>query len=186
MPGLSGRALCVALRERRDMMPIVVVMSADEVFNSDQPVNARLRKPIDSAASQPRHHRRAARSAPDLGLPGARLPLHSCAPGSLIGTRLPVRCLVLIETVVESLQADAEDACGLRLRLPDVRCNVARISRRSTSAIVDPTTFPRVDSASLTGSATAGASDGAPSSRRQAVHVDHRAPRECRRSGRRS
>jgi len=47
MPGLSGRALCVALRERRDMMPIVVVTSADEVFNSDQPVNARLRKPID-------------------------------------------------------------------------------------------------------------------------------------------
>jgi hypothetical protein len=28
-------------------MPIVVVTSADEVFSSDQPVNARLRKPID-------------------------------------------------------------------------------------------------------------------------------------------
>jgi len=47
MPGLSGLALCVALRERRDTMPIVVVTSADEVFSSDQPVNARLRKPID-------------------------------------------------------------------------------------------------------------------------------------------
>ena len=47
MPGLSGLALCVALRERRDTMPIIVVTSADEVFSSDQPVNARLRKPID-------------------------------------------------------------------------------------------------------------------------------------------
>jgi CheY-like chemotaxis protein len=47
MPGLSGLALCLALRERRDAIPIVVVTSADEVFNSDQPVNARLRKPID-------------------------------------------------------------------------------------------------------------------------------------------
>jgi two-component system, response regulator YesN len=47
MPGLSGRALCVALRERRHTMPIVVVTSADEVFSNDQPVNARLRKPID-------------------------------------------------------------------------------------------------------------------------------------------
>lgn len=47
MPGLSGHALCVALRDRRDTMPIVVVTSADEVFSSDQPVNARLRKPID-------------------------------------------------------------------------------------------------------------------------------------------
>ena len=47
MPGLSGLALCVALRERRDTMPIIVVTSADEVFAHDQPVNARLRKPID-------------------------------------------------------------------------------------------------------------------------------------------
>lgn len=47
MPGLSGLALCIALRQRRDSMPIVVVTSADEVFSSDQPVNARLRKPID-------------------------------------------------------------------------------------------------------------------------------------------
>lgn len=47
MPGLSGLALCLALRKRRDAIPIVVVTSADEVFNSDQPVNARLRKPID-------------------------------------------------------------------------------------------------------------------------------------------
>lgn len=47
MPGLSGLALCVALRERRDTMPIIVVTSAEEVFSHDQPVNARLRKPID-------------------------------------------------------------------------------------------------------------------------------------------
>jgi DNA-binding response OmpR family regulator len=47
MPGLSGLALCVALRERRTAMPIIVVTSADEVFSHDQPVNARLRKPID-------------------------------------------------------------------------------------------------------------------------------------------
>jgi DNA-binding response OmpR family regulator len=47
MPGLSGRALCVARRARRDTMPIVVVTSADEVFSRDQPVNARLRKPVD-------------------------------------------------------------------------------------------------------------------------------------------
>jgi sigma-B regulation protein RsbU (phosphoserine phosphatase) len=47
MPGLSGLALCEALRERRETMPIVVVTSADEVFADDQPVNARLRKPID-------------------------------------------------------------------------------------------------------------------------------------------
>jgi DNA-binding response OmpR family regulator len=47
MPGLSGLALCIALRERRDTMPIIVVTSADEVFSHDQPVNARLRKPID-------------------------------------------------------------------------------------------------------------------------------------------
>lgn len=47
MPGLSGHALCVALRQQRDTMPIIVVTSADEVFNHDQPVNARLRKPVD-------------------------------------------------------------------------------------------------------------------------------------------
>jgi len=47
MPGLSGLALCLALRERRTTMPIIVVTSADEVFSQDQPVNARLRKPID-------------------------------------------------------------------------------------------------------------------------------------------
>jgi two-component SAPR family response regulator len=28
-------------------MPIIVVTSAEEVFSRDQPVNARLRKPID-------------------------------------------------------------------------------------------------------------------------------------------
>jgi CheY-like chemotaxis protein len=47
MPGLSGLALCRALRERRDAIPIIVVTSAEEVFSHDQPVNARLRKPID-------------------------------------------------------------------------------------------------------------------------------------------
>ena len=47
MPGLSGLALCVALRERRNTVPIIVVTSAEEVFSQDQPVNARLRKPID-------------------------------------------------------------------------------------------------------------------------------------------
>jgi CheY-like chemotaxis protein len=47
MPGLSGLALCIALRERRDTIPIIVVTSAEEVFSHDQPVNARLRKPID-------------------------------------------------------------------------------------------------------------------------------------------
>jgi CheY-like chemotaxis protein len=47
MPGLSGLALCVALRERRNTMPIIVVTSAEEVFSQDQPVNACLRKPID-------------------------------------------------------------------------------------------------------------------------------------------
>src|SRR4029434_8767518 len=34
MPGLSGLALCIALRKRRDTMPIIVVTSADEVFAS--------------------------------------------------------------------------------------------------------------------------------------------------------
>jgi DNA-binding response OmpR family regulator len=47
MPGLSGLALCLALRARRHTMPIIVVTSAEEVFSHDQPVNARLRKPID-------------------------------------------------------------------------------------------------------------------------------------------
>ena len=47
MPGLSGLALCVALRKRRHTMPIIVVTSAEEVFSHDQPVNARLRKPLD-------------------------------------------------------------------------------------------------------------------------------------------
>jgi DNA-binding response OmpR family regulator len=46
-PGLSGFALCLALRRRRPMMPIVVVSSVVEVFDGDEPVNAWLRKPID-------------------------------------------------------------------------------------------------------------------------------------------
>ena len=47
MPGLSGLALCNALRQRHDTIPIIVVTSAEEVFAQEQPVNARLRKPID-------------------------------------------------------------------------------------------------------------------------------------------
>jgi DNA-binding response OmpR family regulator len=46
-PGLSGFALCLALRRRWPMMPIVVVTSSDEVFDGDRPVNAWLQKPID-------------------------------------------------------------------------------------------------------------------------------------------
>ena len=46
-PGLSGFALCLALRRRWPMMPIVVVTASDEVFDGDQPVNAWLQKPID-------------------------------------------------------------------------------------------------------------------------------------------
>jgi two-component system response regulator MprA len=47
-PGLSGFSLCLALRRRWPMMPIVVVTSTDEVFDGDQPVNAWLQKPIDA------------------------------------------------------------------------------------------------------------------------------------------
>jgi len=47
MPGLSGLALCKALRQRHDTIPIIVVTSAEEVFAEEQPVNARLRKPLD-------------------------------------------------------------------------------------------------------------------------------------------
>ena len=47
-PGLSGFSLCLALRRRWPMIPIVVVTSIDEVFDGDQPVNAWLQKPIDS------------------------------------------------------------------------------------------------------------------------------------------
>ena len=46
-PRLSGFPLCLALRRRWPMMPIVVVTSSDEVFDGDQPVNAWLQKPID-------------------------------------------------------------------------------------------------------------------------------------------
>jgi two-component system phosphate regulon response regulator PhoB len=47
MPGLSGLALCHALRQRRRTLPIIVLSSAEEVFEREQPVNARLRKPVD-------------------------------------------------------------------------------------------------------------------------------------------
>jgi CheY-like chemotaxis protein len=47
-PGLSGFALCLALRRRWPMMPIVVVTSHNEVFDGDRPVNAWLQKPIDA------------------------------------------------------------------------------------------------------------------------------------------
>jgi CheY-like chemotaxis protein len=46
-PRLSGFSLCLALRRRWPMIPIVVVTSTDEVFDGDQPVNAWLQKPID-------------------------------------------------------------------------------------------------------------------------------------------
>lgn len=46
-PGLSRLSLCLALRRRWPMIPIVVVTSSDEVFDDDQPVNAWLHKPID-------------------------------------------------------------------------------------------------------------------------------------------
>jgi two-component system response regulator MprA len=46
-PHLSGFSLCLALRRRWPMIPIVVVTSTDEVFDGDQPVNAWLQKPID-------------------------------------------------------------------------------------------------------------------------------------------
>jgi len=47
MPGLSGLSLCLALRRRWPMIPIVVVTSSDEVVDDDQPANAWLQKPID-------------------------------------------------------------------------------------------------------------------------------------------
>jgi len=46
-PGLSGFSLCLALRRRWPMIPIVVVTASDEVFDGDRPVNAWLPKPID-------------------------------------------------------------------------------------------------------------------------------------------
>jgi CheY-like chemotaxis protein len=47
-PGLSGFRMCLALRRRWPMMPIVVVTATEEVFDGDQPVNAWLQKPIDA------------------------------------------------------------------------------------------------------------------------------------------
>jgi two-component system, OmpR family, response regulator MprA len=47
MPGLSGLSLCLALRRRWPMIPIVVVTSSDEMCDDDQPANAWLRTPID-------------------------------------------------------------------------------------------------------------------------------------------
>jgi len=46
-PGLSGLSLCLALRRRWPMIPIVVVTSSKEVVDDDQPANAWLQKPID-------------------------------------------------------------------------------------------------------------------------------------------
>ena len=46
-PGLAGFRLCLALRRRWPMMPIVVVTSRDEVFDGESPVNVWLQKPID-------------------------------------------------------------------------------------------------------------------------------------------
>lgn len=48
MPGLSGLRLCMALRRRWKMLPIIVVTSTeDETTDGERPVNAWLRKPID-------------------------------------------------------------------------------------------------------------------------------------------
>lgn len=52
MPGLSGDALCLAIRRRRARLPIVVVTSAEEVFEHEHPVNAALRKPLDPSRLQ--------------------------------------------------------------------------------------------------------------------------------------
>lgn len=46
-PGLSSLSLCLALRRRWPMIPIVVITSSDEIFDDDQPANAWLQKPID-------------------------------------------------------------------------------------------------------------------------------------------
>ena len=40
-------SLCLALRRRWPMMPIVAVSSIDEMFDGDLPVNAWLQKPVD-------------------------------------------------------------------------------------------------------------------------------------------
>lgn len=45
--GLSGLPLCLALRRRWPMIPIVVVTSSEEMVNDDQPANAWLHTPID-------------------------------------------------------------------------------------------------------------------------------------------
>jgi DNA-binding response OmpR family regulator len=45
--GLSGLSLCLALRRRWPMIPIVVVTSSDDAVHDDQPANAWLQKPID-------------------------------------------------------------------------------------------------------------------------------------------
>jgi CheY-like chemotaxis protein len=46
-PGLAGFSLCLALRRRWPMMPIVIVTSRNEVFDGEPPFNAWLQKPID-------------------------------------------------------------------------------------------------------------------------------------------
>ena len=43
----SGLSLCLALRRRWPMIPIVVITSSNEVLDEDQPANAWLQKPID-------------------------------------------------------------------------------------------------------------------------------------------
>jgi hypothetical protein len=45
------------------MMPIVIVTSADEIFDGDLPVNAWLRKPIAPPSIEPGHSRRARAAA---------------------------------------------------------------------------------------------------------------------------
>ena len=43
----SGLSLCLALRRRWPMIPIVVITSSNEILDDDQPANAWLQKPID-------------------------------------------------------------------------------------------------------------------------------------------
>ena len=46
-PGLSALSLCLALRRRWPMIPIVVITCSNEVLDDDQPANAWLQKPVD-------------------------------------------------------------------------------------------------------------------------------------------
>jgi DNA-binding response OmpR family regulator len=47
VPGLAGELLYLEVRRLKPGIPIVIVSSAEEAFESDVDVNARLRKPLD-------------------------------------------------------------------------------------------------------------------------------------------